>query len=345
MSGIRVIVYGVGSLNRIAVRLLVEKGADIVGAVNRAGPKIGRDVGELAGLGRTLGVPVTDDVEGLLARTEADVALVGVYDDMERMEPIYARLLEAGINVVTLGAHASFPRRIAPEIAARLDALAKRHGVTLTGSGNQDLFMVNAGVLATGVCHRLDALIHRSLSDVNRFGPEVARIAGVGLTPEAFEERRARGGEPPSVYTTFWDNVAADLGLTVTSVRQTSEPVIAERALEGPGLGRPVEPGRLAGIVQRLELETEEGVRLAGEYALRMALPGERDFKAWIVRGEPDLELRFERLEIGFTTASQAVNRIPDVINAEPGYVTLERLPKLKCRIKPLAAYVAGNRG
>ena len=39
------------------------------------------------------------------------------------------------------------------------------------------------------------------------------------------------------------------------------------------------------------------------------------------------------------TTCTQLVNRIPDVINAEPGFVTIEKLPKLHYRA--LGQYIA----
>ena len=56
MTQIRAIVYGVGLSNRIATRLMVEKGVQVVGAVNRSGPKVGKDLGILTGLGYPLGV-------------------------------------------------------------------------------------------------------------------------------------------------------------------------------------------------------------------------------------------------------------------------------------------------
>ena len=78
-SPIKVIVYGIGSVNQLAVRMLVERGVQIVGAINRAGPKVGQDVGLLSGLSEPLGVVVSDDVESTLS-TPADVVLVAIYD-------------------------------------------------------------------------------------------------------------------------------------------------------------------------------------------------------------------------------------------------------------------------
>jgi len=133
----------------------------VVGAVNRSGPKVGKDIGKLAGLEHPMGVTVSDDPEAVLS-TPADIVLVGVCDDMERGFPIYKQCLEHGINVLTIGTFASYPWRISPELAQHLHELAKAQGVTITGTGNQDFFMVNLGTLMSGVCHRLDRITLQS---------------------------------------------------------------------------------------------------------------------------------------------------------------------------------------
>ena len=343
MGRIRAIVYGVGRLGMLATRLMVEKDVEIVGAINRAGPKVGRDLGALAGLGRPLGAAVSGDAAAVLAGAgaDADIAFVSVYDDMARMYPIYAACLEAGLNVISVGAHDSYPWRIEPEPTAALDRIAKRRGVTITGSGNQDIFMVNIASLASGACHRIDSIAHRSLTDVDSFGVEVARIAHVGATVSEYRERAgAAGGEGMSVYTTFWDNLAADLGLTVTDARQGTEPITSEREYRCESLDITVEAGRVIGITERLEFDTAEGIPLLGENQLKLCAADEREYKSWRFRGEPDLDVDLGRLDPGFTTVSQPVNRIPDVIGAEPGYVTLEKLPKLKYRHRPLGSYL-----
>jgi len=316
---------------------MVEKGVQVVGAVNRPGPKVGKDIGKLAGLEHPLGVTVSDDPEAVLS-TPADIVLVGVCDDMERGFPIYKRCLEHGINVLTIGTFASYPWRTSSELTQHLDELAKAHGVTITGTGNQDFFMVNLGTLMSGVCHRLDRITHRSLSDVNKSGPEVARLSHVGENADKFDVSIAN--QQPSIYTAFWENVVADLGMTVLDITQTTMPVVADTEYFCNSLGLKIVSGEVIGIAQKLNVSTREGLQLVGENTLRLCGEGEEEFKEWLIEGEPDLEVRATRLSTSFTTASQSVNRIPDVINAEPGYVTLEQLPKLTFRQKPLSAYV-----
>ena len=61
MKKIKAVVYGVGTMNSIITRMLLDKGVEIIGAISRSPAKAGKDLGELTGLGRHLGVPVNND--------------------------------------------------------------------------------------------------------------------------------------------------------------------------------------------------------------------------------------------------------------------------------------------
>ena len=329
MAAIRAIMYGLGRINRLATRLLLDKGVDVVAAVTRAGPKVGRDLGDVAALGRTLGVIVTDDPQAAL-RVPADIVMVGVHDDFDRMTPIFRDCLARGLNVLSVGAHHSYPWRMAPEWTRDLDALAKANGVTISASGNQDLFMVNLPMLMAGACHRVDAIIHRSLSDVNNFGAEVADIAHVGLTSEEFDV--ASSEARASVYTTFWENICAALDFDVIDIKQVDEAVTSDTPRYCRSLDRQIEAGHAIGTRTTLTIETDNGPRMQGHYALQICADDEEEFKAWEITGEPGLNIRLTGIDSGFFTTSQYVNRIKDVVEAAPGYVTLEALPKLVYR-------------
>ncbi len=328
---IRAIVYGVGSVNQLAVRLLGERGVQVVGAINRPGPKIGQDVGTLSGAGEPLGVPISDDVEATLS-IAADIVLVAIYDDLERMMPIFHRCLDHGLNVISAGAHHSYPWLLSPIQTAELDDKARQQGVSIGGMGNQDFFMVNLGTLMSGVCQRVDRIVHRSLTDVNGFGPEVAEISFVGYSQQAFEAKT--DNLPPSIYTSFWHNVAADLELKVVRTSQTVQPVIADSPRYCKPFGRHIEPGELLGIRQHLHVSTEEGIELHGENEIRVGTPEEQEYKEWEIIGEPAFKVRATELNTALMTTTQYINRIPHVIAAPSGYVTLEQLPKLTYRSK-----------
>lgn len=68
--------------------------------------------------------------------------------------------------------------------------------------------------------------------------------------------------------------------------------------------------------------------------------PGASDINEWSVRGEPDLTLSNGRVPTSTTTCTQWVNRIPDVLNAPPGFVTVDQMPALRYRAHPMHTYV-----
>ena len=69
----RIAIYGVGQYGTMIARLAAERGWPIAAAFNRAGPKVGQDLGRIAGLGRDLGVIVQDCESGDYAALDADI--------------------------------------------------------------------------------------------------------------------------------------------------------------------------------------------------------------------------------------------------------------------------------
>ena len=64
------------------------------------------------------------------------------------------------------------------------------------------------------------------------------------------------------------------------------------------------------------------------------------DKNEWTIIGEPDTTLVINRPATVELTCASIVNRIPDVINAKPGYVPTEQMGELNYRTKPLNEYV-----
>ena len=59
LSKPRILIYGVGQYGITVAKIALRKGWPIVGAVNRAGKKIGRDLGKVLGLDMELGITLS----------------------------------------------------------------------------------------------------------------------------------------------------------------------------------------------------------------------------------------------------------------------------------------------
>lgn len=339
---VRAVVYGVGAMGSIMTRLLVEKGAELVGAVGRSPKKVGRDLGEVAGLGFTVGVTVSDDPAEVMAGAGADVAVVAVASYLEPMYDHFRVCLENGVNVVTIEEESFYPWSTAPELAGRIDALAKRHGVTITGSGAQDAYWMTLPSVLMGAAHRVDSVQGRTRWNVDDYGPEVAEHVHAGWSPQQFAEHVAVHGWPSFVVRNTVDALVADAGLTAMEVRSSVAPVIAAKPIRSRALGRTIGRGSLLGVTDTAAITTEEGPWFEFQQTGCVYAAGECDLNDWVVRGEPaELRLRNDRVPTRLATCTQVINRIPDVINAAPGFVTVTDLPRLRYRHFALDRYVA----
>lgn len=338
---VRAIVYGVGAMGSILARLLLEKGVEIVGAIAQSPEKAGKDLGEVAGLGFETGVIVDRNPERVLAAASADIAVVAVGSSLEAMYEHFERCLSHGVNVVTIEEESFFPWRTAPALAAKLDGVAKAHGVTITGSGQQDIYWMGIVSLLMGAAHRVDSVVGRTSWNADDYGPIVAREFRIGDTPEEFERFVAENGWSSFVVENSLEALVADIGLTIEDVALSVDPYVAGEDRPSETLAATIPAGRVLGVVDRARIATQEGPSFTFEMAGYVYAPGEVDTNEWLVAGDPpELRVFNDRVPTPVTSCAQVVNRIPDVINAEPGFVTVDRLPKLRYRPLPLGHYV-----
>ena len=164
-------------------RLQTRPDLELVGVHAYSADKVGRDAGEVVGIG-PIGVPVTGTVEELLAARPDCVTFHGVFPDVD----LYVSVLEAGIDVVTTadwitGHHRDSNHRTAAGTdTERIAAACAKGGSTFYGTGmnpglNQVLAVVSTADVAD-VCHVLavesvDVSCHHSV--------ETWREVGFGL--------------------------------------------------------------------------------------------------------------------------------------------------------------------
>ena len=327
----RVMIYGVGYYGLEAVRILAGRGWPIVAAVNRAGPKIGQDLGRLAGLDRDLDVIVQDCETADYAALGADIALVVQTERLSLNLAAYRRLLGAGVNVICHGSESYFPQCADPKLAEEIDALARQSGVTFTGTGIWDFSRIWSGILIAGPCTDLRSLTHRSLTNAELANERMMRAYGVAMTQTEFAEKvTGAPGQLGELYKGIPAHVMHALGFTLTNVNERREPVLSDQPVWCRTLDRFLEPGITLGLRIIASVETAEGPTASAHIELRILAEGEAEHMLWTVDGRPPSKIRVDRADSVHTSAACMVNRIPDVIAAPPGVRLISQLGPLR---------------
>lgn len=327
----RIIVYGLGQFGSYIVRFAIQKGWTIVAAYNRAGAKVGQDVGRVAGLDHDIGVVVEDCDTADFSALDADIGIVTTTNRLTENLPAYHRLMNAGLNVLCHGAEAYYPQAVNPVLAAEIDTLARANGVTFTGGGIWDMSRIMMGIAIAGPCTELRALRHSSISDAQSMGREQMLICGVGMSVEEFNKKMVKTTGPVGgYYKTVPYQVMVALGFTVSCVSERCEPVLFDAPIYCELLERNIDPGTCVGTRLIIEVETTQGVTASAQIEPRLFLPGEVEHTYWEVDGKPASRIRVERDDQAHYSASSLFNRVRDVIAAPAGIMAVSQLGMLK---------------
>ena len=323
---IRTLHIGVGHMGAEIVRVAARRtNLEIVGAVDVDPNKVGSDLGQIVGLGRPLGIPVSGSIEEALARAKADIAILTTGSHIPQVYDQLHQLIVGGLHVISTCEELAFPWLQHPEQAQELDCLASAHGVTVLGTGvNPGFVMDKLPVTLTGVCQEVRSIsITRALDSAKRRLP-LQKKTGAGLSLVEFEAKvKAKTiehvGLPESLAL-----VAKALGWALDDVEDKIEPVVADRPIASEFIR--VAPGQVAGLHQtaRGMIDGREVIRLDLWMVLQMENPRDEVH----IEGIPPLHMVIPGGTHGDrATVAVVVNSIPLVVAARSGVLTVLDLP------------------
>jgi 2,4-diaminopentanoate dehydrogenase len=339
-----VVVWSTGWIGQIAIGAIHERAdLELAGVWVHSPDKVGRDVGELAGIG-PIGVTASGDADALLALNPDCVlyAASGPERDLAAV-PDYVRILQAGVDVVAVSTPSLiYPPAYVPEWRDELAAAAAAGGATFYASGIEPGFAADHLPLTLATQSRRIRSISCSEIFLYHEYPVafmMRDVMGFGM-PLDFDAILAAPGSQALAWGPSIHLVADALETEVDDIVERYDRVPTPRTLEvASGV---IEAGtcgavriQTVGIVGGVEAITVEHVNrmapdLAPEWSpgrtdgtYQVTIVGEPDISCTMTVGDPD-----SPTEGGMVaTAMRVVNAIPHVVAAQPGLISSLDLP------------------
>lgn len=307
--------YGIGPIGAEITRLLLTKPwVKLVAAVDIDPEKIGKDVGDVIGLGRQVGVLVTRELG-----VKADVVCHSTGSRLREVSAQLQSLLERGCHVVSTCEELSFP--LDAEVREQLQKVARTANVSLLGTGvNPGFVMDKLPLTITAVCQEVKSVEIIRIQNASTRREPLQRKVGAGMSTDEFKRAVAAGKIKHMGLKESLIMVGSGLGVEFESVSEEKiEPIVADREITTQYLK--VAPGQVAGVHQTIYGKGRIDVSLE----LRMYVGAEAvAADKVIVRGVPDVEMVIKDGVHGDrATAAMVVNSIPR-LQGRHGVLTMD---------------------
>lgn len=337
MRDIKAILWGIGSMGAGIGRDLLQnkQGVSIVGAIDADPNKIGKDLGEVLGLGKNLGVIVSDAPDVVLQQ-QADIVFLSTSSFLQEVYPALAKVISSKKNVITTAEEMAEPFVNDVDLANQLHALALENGVSVLGTGVNPGFVLDSLIITlSGVCQVVESIKASRINDLSPFGPTVMKTQGVGATPEEF----AKGVEEGSIvgHIGFKESlslVAKALGWELDRIEETREPIITSIPRETEHVR--VAAGNVAGCrhIAKGFIGSKEVITLEHPQQIHPHMENVKTGDYITIEGTPRISWSDEsEIPGGIGTIAMAVNMLPHLINATPGLKTMLDLPMVSAHM------------
>ncbi|RLE56908.1 MAG: hypothetical protein DRJ30_01365 [Candidatus Methanomethylicota archaeon] len=341
MEKVKCVIYGVGAIGRMLSKALLEKdGFEIVGAVDVDPNKVGKDLGEVLGLNRKLGVVISKDADKVLEETKPNVVFHMTSSFLSKVFDQLMGIVKHGVNVVSSCEELSYPYISNFKLALELDKAAKKHGATILGTGINPGFLMDTLVITlTSPCLKINSIkVTRQMNASTRRGPFQKKI-GAGLSVEEFENKIKSGiisghvGLEQSI-SLIADALKVKLDKIVV---EPVKPVISDKYVKTDFVE--VNPGMVAGLNQTARGIVSDRDFITLIFTAYVGAPEEYD--AIDIDGIPEIHQRISPCVHGdWGTISMLINMAPKAIESPPGLLTMKDITVPHCVLSDVREYL-----
>lgn len=343
---VKIIQIGCGKMSKYTMKFALEKGYSIVGAVDINDNIIGLDIGNIIESEKKgIVIKHLDELENLLKELKPDVAIVTTMSLMSDVKDVLLTCAKCGVNAITTCEEAFFPMNSSPRITEEIDILAKLNNCTITGSGYQDVFWGNLIYTMAGATNKITKIKGSSSYNVEDYGIALAEAHGAGFSLDEFEEkvasidniseeeRKKLIDKEEFLPSYMWNTngwLCDKFGFTVKSQVQKCVPIVLDKDVYSQTLGKTIVSGEATGMSAVVTTITNEGVVIESECIGKVYSDTDYDKNEWTIYGEPDTTVVVSRPNTVMLTCASVVNRIPDLIKCQSGFVPTSKMGELK---------------
>lgn len=316
---IKVIQFGLGQIGINIARTLLNHGErfELVGCIDSAPDKVGKDIGEFLEPKGIYNMPVVDSIEALKRRRAAVVVHSAVSFAPEASDQIRL-LLEKGYNVVTTAEEMFFLRQRDPKLYRRLDILAKKRNLRILATGVNPGFVMDSLILMlTAPCLTISSIRAERMVNLSHRRHALQRKLGVGLTAQEFLEDVESGRFGHIGLADSAEFVSHYLGIKHDNIRSSIQPVVADHDYHGEEVF--VAMNHVLGV--RQEVVVEKSAQAILTLRLTMRIDASIEYDAIFVDGDPPVNVVINNGISGdAATVGIVVNQLEHFLRMSPGY-------------------------
>ena len=203
----------------------------------------------LPGVGRSLRVKVSADVQKAIKAAKPDVVVLCTSSSLKQVVPQMEEILKLRVPIVSTTEELAYPTRANLKYARAIHHWRRRAKVAVLGTGVNPGFAMDAlPIMLTGVCERVQALHVDRVQDARIRRLPFQQKIGAGLTPRTVpEEGRRRQRAPRRAGGIDLDDCRC-AGMEARRITDEIQPKIATETVASEFLA--VDPGFVCGIVQ-----------------------------------------------------------------------------------------------
>ena len=349
MDNIKVAIWGFGAMGSgIAKVLLNKRGVDITGVCDIHPERVGKSIFNVLGMdrGEKKDVVIMPNIEDVVNGKKCDICVIATDSFTKKAFPKIKYIVQQGVNVVSTAEEMSYPKAQEPELAREMDELAKKHGVSILGTGiNPGLMMDLLAICLSGCMTDVESVTCKRVNSLSPFGPAVMEEQGVGLSVDSFMKGVDDGSLAGHVgFAESVGMIAEALGWNVERFEQQMKPIVTSVDRKSPyGFAA---AGDVAGVNMTGQGYVEGKVRIDMYHPQQIEpeMEGTHTGDYITLKGTPEVNMAIKpEVDGGIGTIAMCVNMIPHVINARPGLKTMLDLPVPRAIMGDFRDYLEEN--